>query len=252
LGMTVLRGVVAMAFATLAASGVGIWIVYKRYFRITDYRSSGRSFRTDILVFGLPLVLVSNILLVMTMDAVFVAKWAVPLQFGYYALAKQLVLYSTAIVSPVIHGFGPRFSAAHSIERNELIRLHDRACMTVAAMLLGGGLAVWATAPFILKILSGPDFVPAAPALRALIVWAIAYGLAYLNLAFLVYLGRPGVVCLISMLGAVADVGLLYLWTPTYGAVGAGAGAALSQFAPLIIAWLAVRHELNRRYVNRE
>lgn len=247
-GLTVLSSLLAMTAAMGAAAVVGLVIIVTRFFHIEDYRATGTGFRKALFLFSLPMALVVwNNALLSRFDMILVGKWGSELQLGYYALAKELALYLVVIVTPVMMGANPRFGAACADNRQELLRLHLQVNGAVAAILVPACVLGSVFAPFIIECFFGREYVPAVPTLRTLFAWSLAYGIARLNLAILIYLGRALLVCGLALGCVVLTIGLNYVLIPRYGALGAAMAAVVSQLPAVTVGWLAVRWDLRRR-----
>ena len=93
------------------------------------------------------------------------------------------------------------------------------------------GLALAGTSNFVLHILYGPKFGEAAPALRWLMLGAVAWSTIHITWTYVSSTGRPQVGALVFTGCAVVDVGLNMWLLPRLGVIGASISASIAYLA---------------------
>jgi O-antigen/teichoic acid export membrane protein len=166
---------------------------------------------------------------------------------GIYSIAMQAAeamwlvpaAIATAITGPAVHD--DERDAARLVTRSVLKGLLYTGL--VAAVV---GLA----APFVIPLLFGEDFEPAARPLALLLPGIVAYApvtilVVYLSLRH----GRPNLSLLVASVAGVVTVGLSFALIPRYGAEGAAVASALGYAAGGALAWVLFRrlHNAARR-----
>lgn len=87
----------------------------------------------------------------------------------------------------------------------------------------------------VLQLLSGERFLPAAPAMRWILLTLLPIGLSNLiGLEILVPLGREKEVLIAELIGGGMDLGMNLMLIPHYGAVGAAVGTVTAELAVLL------------------
>jgi O-antigen/teichoic acid export membrane protein len=141
-------------------------------------------------------------------------------EVGLFSAGWKLFIFSIAIPNLIAALFMPRLAAtaANVGERERAAELLLRAILvcSVPITLLG-----MAAAPQILEILFGPDYLPAAGALRLLLMNSLAVAISIGLATELTALGRQGELLRIVTIGAFAGIVLNLVLIPPYGARGA-------------------------------
>jgi O-antigen/teichoic acid export membrane protein len=167
----------------------------------------------------------------------FVLEWSEGVAaVGIYSIAMQaaeaLWLVPAAIATAIT---GP---AVHDDERDAgaLVR---RSALKGLAYTAGAAVVVGAAAPFLIPLLFGSDFDPAARPLALLLPGVVAYApvtvlVVYLSLRH----GRPNLSLAVAVVAMVATAGLSVALIPPYGIEGAAVASALGYGAGGLLAWL--------------
>jgi O-antigen/teichoic acid export membrane protein len=164
---------------------------------------------------------------------------------GIYSIAMQAAeamwLVSAAIATAIT---GP---AVHDDER-DATRLVTRS--VAKALLYTGGVAVVVAvaAPFLIPLLFGEDFEPAARPLALLVPGIVAYApvsvvVVYLSLRH----GRPNLSLAVALVAGAATAALSFALIPPYGAEGAAIASAIGYGAGGVLAWILFRRVARSR-----
>jgi PST family polysaccharide transporter len=153
-----------------------------------------------------------------------------PQMVGYYAAAEKIARASYRSLNPITQALYPRLSY---LIHNARDKAHRLARMGVIFVGTGGVLLavfIYLSAPWLIRIIAGPEFLPAIPILRilALMPALIAFGQAY-GTQWMLPLGMDRAFNSVMLLAAVLDITLALILAPRYADVG--------------MAWVAVATE---------
>jgi polysaccharide transporter, PST family len=167
-------------------------------------------------------------------------------EVGLFSAGWKLFIFSIAIPNLIAALFMPRLAATagNTAERERGAELLMRAILvcSVPITLLG-----MAAAPQILVILFGPDYLPAAGALRYLLMNSLAVAISIGLATELTALGRQGELLRIVTVGAMAGIALNLVLIPPYGARGA-ALATLTDEVIIVLMLMRGRIGLPRQH----
>ena len=156
--------------------------------------------------------------------------FAAPSIVGYFAAAEKISKAVFGLLSPVRDALYPRLSylaATAQAEAAKLARV-GIAIMTAA----GGGLALGVAvfAPWVIRVLGGPEFAPAVPVLRILAALPFVLSITYsVGLQWLLPLGRDGDVNRVILRGGAINLAASFLLAPLFGATGMAASVVASE-----------------------
>jgi O-antigen/teichoic acid export membrane protein len=155
---------------------------------------------------------------------------------GYYGsayrvpnLCERVPLLMMNTILPMMFRFAATDVAA-------LKRLHRKTTVQISLLAVPMVLVVWVSAPYVVRVWMGPDYLPVVPLMRALI-WASA--LLYVTLPsanLMIALRRQHINFWLMMPAMAINVILNLLWIPAYGAEGA-AWATVAAYAFLAVAF---------------
>jgi O-antigen/teichoic acid export membrane protein len=143
---------------------------------------------------------------------------------------RQLGLYSAAYkVTNLLESFPlilmgtiyPVMSQLAKHDPTRLRRLYQQSMLLLGLMALPLGVFVTITAPWIVQVIFGSDFLGTVPALRVLIWATVSMYLAITSGNLLISLGRERMNLILNLLGAVLNVSLNFWLIPAWGLLGA-------------------------------
>jgi len=160
-------------------------------------------------------------------------------EVGWYG-AAQTVAGLTLLITPLIGWvLMPMFARAAARSRAELDEQLRRSLELILVIAIPASLVINLGAELWTRIIFGPAFAPAAPALRIL---ATMFVLMYVSIIYaqaLIMLGRAWTLTVISVVGLVANVALNLTLIPfslrAFGPGGGGTGGALAIFGTEIV-----------------
>jgi len=215
----------AMAASVSSCVGVGLAIrsfgfIWPRY-----------SFARDALRRGWPMfVFRSAESLYGTANVFLLGLFAPAAVVGYFATAEKITKAMWGFLNPIRDALYPRLSylAARSEEAAaKLARLAISIMVSAGACL---SLALLVTAPWLIKLLAGPNFAPAIPVLRFYSILPFILSITYsVGLQWLLPLGRDQAVNRIIIGGGCVNLVLSCLLAPPFGAMGMAASVLCSE-----------------------
>jgi len=220
--------VVATAIEALLAA-CGLIVVYKMAGeRLLDWRFSATQFRR-LVTAALPMMLSGIVLMIyLRIDQVMLGAMAPQQEVGLYAAAVRIseiwYFVPAAIVSSVFPGIVSlknNSPDAFSLRIQQLYKL-----MTFMGYVIA--ISVTLLAPWIIQLLFGASYAPAAP-LLAILIWAGLFAnITVARNAHLIALDRGQALLWCTSAGAASNILLNLLLIPPYGATGAAVSTCLS------------------------
>lgn len=173
-------------------------------------------------------------------DRFFVKHYSIE-ELGYYALAVKISSILGLLTAALQLAWGP---FALSIAREPEAKATYSRVLTLYFALTGGVMILLtATNPLIISILSGSGYEAAGPAVLPLLLGSIAYG-SYSILAIGSTIAEKTYhISWTTLLAALVNIGLNFLFIPTWGIVGASYATAISySISALCIAYMSQRY----------
>ncbi len=197
----------------------------------------------EIVVSALPLGLTFTLVgLNMRLDTLILSLFRPAQEVGLYNAAVGLMMLARS-VGLMAAAFLPRLSFLSGRDETAFARLRDQGLLWMLVPGIGIGLTMTLLAPFLMVLLYGAPFLPAAPALRILGAGAVA---VFLNAYFwqvLIARGEQGTIARTTMASLLLSFALAAVLVPRWGALGA-AGAVLAR--EVVQSVLLSRHVLGQ------
>ncbi|MBC7227270.1 MAG: flippase [Thermoflexales bacterium] len=182
----------------------------------------------DMVVAALPLGLTFTLVgLNMRVDTLVLSLFQPAREVGLYNAAISLVMLSRS-VSLMAATFLPRLSSLAQRDESAFARLRDQGLLWMLIPGIGIGVTMSLLSPFLMVLLYGIPFLPAAPVLRVLGVGTMA---VFLNAYFwqvLIARGEQGIIARTTAVSLIISLALAIVLVPLWGALGA-AGAVLTR-----------------------
>lgn len=162
---------------------------------------------------------------------------------GLYSVSYELAnLPTTELVHPIQRAVFPGYSQlASDFVKLRVAFLEVIGLMAVLTMPIGLLIGVLAE-PMVMALL-GPQWREAAPLIQVLALFGVIRALHGPTGAIYLALGRPRLVALLAFVQLVFALGLMTLWVPAMGALGAAWSLLVGAAAALVVNfWLAFRH----------
>lgn len=190
-------------------------------FRFPTFGSMWEAFRMGISMF-----LYRGALTLYTGGNALILGLFVPPQFvGYYAAAEKISRASYRLLNPVTQALYPRMSYLVEHAREKAQRLARIGVVVVGIAGLGLSLLIFLSAPWLIRIVVGPEFAPSVPLLRILAVvpalvaiwqsygtqWMLPLGLDRAFNSVVLLAGAVNVVLALILVPHYADFGMA--WT---------------------------------------
>lgn len=154
-------------------------------------------------------------------NALILGLFVPPQLVGFYAAAEKIARASYRLLGPVTQALYPRMNY---LLHNARHKAHRLARMGVVVIGIGGmalTLFVYLSAPWLIRIIAGPEFTPAVPLLRILSLMPvlIAIGQAY-GTQWMLPLGLDRSFNFVMLLAGGIDLVLALILAPRYADVG--------------------------------
>ncbi|MDB5084862.1 MAG: hypothetical protein JWN30_1748 [Bacilli bacterium] len=162
---------------------------------------------------------------------------------GWMMSIKESAYYSNAIVVAEVINFiyititQLTFAKVSSPNREESIRITERAFQLTGAACLAAGIAAIFIIPPIIPLVFGKDFARSVAPFEILVPGVILYGLFVILITFFTnQLGRSRIRIYIDFLGGIIKAACCVLLIPRHGLAGAAMGSLISYFVCCVIA----------------
>jgi polysaccharide transporter, PST family len=150
---------------------------------------------------------------------------------GYFATAEKITKAMFGLLNPIRESLYPRLSYLAASSEQAAARLARPAIAVMVSAGLFLTTVLFVMAPWFIRILAGPEFVPAIPVLRLYSILPLMLSITYsVGLQWLLPIGRDGVVNRIILGGGFLNLVLSCLLAPRLGAMGMATSVLLSEF----------------------
>lgn len=244
IGALILSGKIAPA-AILEANLLGllascVWAFYKLLPMVKRFPwPSLELLRTHLGVGFRAYVITAFSLLLIRADLLMVKYLLGPEQTGYYSVVCTVADYILMLPSVIALILFPRLSAISDVKQK--LRQAKRAAQGTAIALLPLLLVATLSSRFVVRVLFGKAFLPAADAFVWLVPGIFTLGIEVAIVQFLNSVGYPKIVAWIWCLSVLLNVTLNFWTIPHYGIKGASATSSFSYsltlLAILIVIW---------------
>ncbi len=182
--------------------------------------------------------------LALQVDQVLVISLLSPGAMGSYvvvlSLSRMLNLFQNSVVMVL-------FPKAAGRSASEVVAMTGDAARISSLVTAVCGVFVCLTGPALLRILYGAEYVPAAGALRILVIEVVLSGATFVLAQAFMALDHPGVVTLLQALGLSLSIPMMLWLIPRYGIYGAAISLLTSTTARLIFVCVGFKVFLKTR-----
>ncbi len=197
----------------------------------------------DMVVAALPLGLTFTLVgLNMRLDTLALSLFQPAREVGLYNAAVSLMMLARS-VGLMAAAFLPRLSFLAQQDEAAFARLRDQGVLWMLVPAIGIGVTMSLLSPFLITLLYGAPFLPAAPVLRVLGVGTIA---VFLNAYFwqvLIARGGQGTIACTTAASLLLSLALAAVLVPRWGALGAAGTVLAREILQLV---LLSRHVLGQ------
>lgn len=170
------------------------------------------------------------------LDQLMLGAMASNVAIGLYVIAVRLSEMTTLAASALADALMPEVAASQTTQKAELLVARTlRLTIYMNALILG---PLWLTSPWILKLLFGASFVPAAGALRWLLVAAAVWGISSIVISGLRGFGYPVLSTMARFAAAIVTAVALMFLLPRFGITGAAIASLIGYSVMLLVALL--------------
>ncbi len=206
------------AAASVLSTGIGLGMAYRDVgWRAPSVRAVTHALRSGWSMF----LFRSSAMLYTTGNAFLLGLFAPPEAVGYFAGAEKISKAFMGLLNPFNQALYPRLTRLVKHKPEEAARLFRTNALVVGMGGIGLGAAVFAAAPLLVRILLGPQLMPAVPVLRALAILPPLIGInTVLSTQWMVPLGLDSMVNWIILSAGVLNVALATALAPRYQQMG--------------------------------
>ncbi len=239
LGEGALGGVKGVLIAQVVSFAAFYW-KYASHF----VRRLNRRYLRDVLAMGLPVTIHSTATAVLaSVDKLIVEAFLPMAAVGLYALGYKFGLVMSVVVISVNRAWLPNYfelmNQPAGGRAREIRRMFCLWMSGLGALCIAG--AVWSDE--LVRLMAAPDFYDAAAVVPVILLAYFFQGIYFFMISPLFYFKKTIMLPVITVAGAVVNVGLNFVLIPRYGIMGAAA-TALASFAILaVLSWI-----IGRRY----
>jgi O-antigen/teichoic acid export membrane protein len=152
-------------------------------------------------------------------DRVLVVAFLVPADMGFYVVALSSARLMSIIPAALQSALFPRLVTAGP---GRGATLYLNTCIIVLLLTALAAVPLMLEAPFLLTLVYGRNFLPAAPIFRILLAEAVFGGATMMLAQGFSAFGRPGRSSIQQIIGLACAVPLMFFWLPRLGLTGAG------------------------------
>ena len=228
-------GFVVLGFGALGALGgyilsfvlssfLGMWILYRRYYRRIDAAATIESgLRRRIGEYTVPLTATSTAnVLDKQIDTVLVGFFLNPVAVSYYVISKQAVEFLETPVSALGFTLSPTFGAQKAGDNvKEAARIYETALTHSLLLYVPAAAGIVLVADPTIPLIFGEDFRGAIPVLQILSLFVILQAITKITSNALDFLGRAKARAIVKGVTSLLNVGLNVVLIPLVGVVGA-------------------------------
>lgn len=167
---------------------------------------------------------------------------------GVYASAERIArAVLTALLDPVQRAVYPGVARALAVSRTAAARLVRLSALVTVTTAVAISSALFAAAPFVVRVLLGPGYEPSVPVLRVLLIVPVAVALKWaIGLNWMIPLGHGRAFNAVIAGSAVFHLAATFTLAARWGAVGMAATVAVTEAAiPACIYLVLRRRELD-------
>ena len=220
---------VAVSAVSLASlSTLAFRVAKERGVALNDYRSAfvlkGHFSKITRFAFFSNLTATSR-LITAKMDTLVLGAMASPAAAGIYEIGKQGVSQLMSLSNPLYQSIYPEFSNLVADGKLQALdKLKRRLTRSIAPIVFVVCLLGTALAPLVVPWVFGMEFADSVPVVQIL-VWQLSWLPLIWVPGYLLALNRVGMVTTLSWADAIVFCGLLLLFVPQFGALGAALAA---------------------------
>jgi O-antigen/teichoic acid export membrane protein len=172
------------------------------------------------------------------LDQLMLGAMASSTAMGLYVVAVRLSEITTYAAEAVADALMPEMAASQKGDGSEALLARSLRLTIYANLILLGPL--WLVAPMMLRILFGPNFVPATSAFRWLLIAAVVWSASAIVIRGLQGFGHPGLTTIARFFSAMVTAGALLILLPRMGITGAAIASLIGYVVLLLVSLFAL------------
>lgn len=163
----------------------------------------------------------SLVLATRNIDVMILGYFRAPAEVGYFKLAKSFVSYLPRLSDPFYIAVFPELSKLWAKEqRKEIIQLFKKATVMIASIAIPVAIVVSTFSTQIILFTAGRDFLPAAIAIRIMIIGTVIAVLFFWAHPACLAIGRADAYAKVNAVSLAFVISLGFILIPTFGFIG--------------------------------
>ena len=174
------------------------------------------------------------------LDQLMLGAMASSTAMGLYVVAVRLSEITTFAAEAVADALMPEMAASRKGDGAEALLARSLRLTIYANLIML--VPLWLVAPFMLRVLFGPNFVPATGAFRWLLIAAVVWSASAIVIRGLQGFGHPGLTTIARFVSALVTAGALLVLLPRMGITGAAVASLIGYVVLLAVSLFALMH----------
>lgn len=174
------------------------------------------------------------------LDQLMLGAMASSTAMGLYVVAVRLSEITTFAAEAVADALMPEMAASRKGDGAEALLARSLRLTIYANLIML--VPLWLVAPFMLRVLFGPNFVPATSAFRWLLIAAVVWSASAIVIRGLQGFGHPGLTTIARFVSALVTAGALLILLPRMGITGAAVASLIGYVVLLAVSLFALMH----------
>jgi polysaccharide transporter, PST family len=213
--------------AAILATAAGLAVAYRDTpFQWPSFRHSKEALRQGLSLF----LLKSSVTLYTTANVLILGVLAAPAVVAWYAGAEKISKAAVSGLGPMAAAFYPRINHLFASDRARAAQALRISAWFMLGLGIAGGLALFAGAPMLVRLLLGPGFERSIPVLRVLALLPPMMSASnLLGIQWMLPLRMDREFNMIILLAGVLNLGLALILARRYGSIGMAISVACAE-----------------------
>ncbi|MFB1065421.1 flippase [Natrinema sp. H-ect4] len=223
LGLGVVGAMMGYLVGAMLAAGVGIGLLYRRFYVTYDDDGGEKTLRNRMLRYSIPLTAsTSASILDNRIDTVLVGFFLNPVAVSYYVLSKQISEFVLVPAGSLGFSVSPTYGEQKANDAlEEAARIYESTLQYVLLLYIPAAVGLILVADPAIRLVFGADYAGAVPVLQLMAIYVIFQAITNVTTNGLDYLGRASDRAIAKGVTSAANAVLNVLLIPRFGVAGA-------------------------------
>jgi len=223
LGLGVVGAMMGYLVGAMLAAGVGIALLYRRFYVTYDDDGGEKTLRNRMLRYSIPLTAsTSASILDNRIDTVLVGFFLNPVAVSYYVLSKQISEFVLVPAGSLGFSVSPTYGEQKANDAlEEAARIYESTLQYVLLLYIPAAVGLILVADPAIRLVFGADYAGAVPVLQLMAIYVIFQAITNVTTNGLDYLGRASDRAIAKGVTSAANAVLNVLLIPRFGVAGA-------------------------------